>query len=384
MITEFAQRNIPIATTEIRGTTMKIEALQYSQKDKDILIFPMDPHYIKRLVKISDVSAGDKNFQRPFDGRRVAEIKSYILGKDKLYKKGKDIYAKGYIPNAIVVNLPSQYKVERKNNKVFIHFPDKKEFQKYKETIEIIDGQHRLLAFDDDCKSQLGKEKYAMCFVALVNLSNSEKKEIFMVLNERQKTVDKNILLRHKKLLNLLLDEEETRYDVITRLNAEPDSPFCGKIIMAGEKKVHGLKAIQIDTVLDSSKALGELIDSKGQISEKAYKIFKNYFLSWKTNFPSAWFKANNTLTKMAGFRFMAYLFPFVYEILKSGKDFQVKAFSKIIAKIKTDDFNDEFDIKKADKFQNFQEQRGIIRLATQLGKELREQFQDKEDDILV
>lgn len=188
----------------------------------------------------------------------------------------------------------------------------------------------------------------------------------------------------HKKLLNLLLDEEETRYDVITRLNAEPDSPFYGKIIMAGEKKVHGLKAVQIDGVLNSSKALEKVIDSKGQISEKSYKIFKNYFLSWKANFPNAWFKGNNTLTKMAGFRLMSYLFPFVYEILKSDKDFQVKTFSKIVSKIKSEEFNEEFDIKKAGKFQHFQEQRGIIRFSTQLGKELREHFQDRDEDILV
>jgi DGQHR domain-containing protein len=363
---------------------MKVEALQYRQKEKDIFVFSMDPHYMKQLVRISDVSKDDKNFQRPFDPKRVEEIKTYILGRDKLYKKGKDVYAKGFIPNAIVVNLPSTYNVETKGNKAFIYFPDGPEVSKYKETIEIIDGQHRLLAFDDECKQLLGKENYEMCFVALVGLSDSEKKEIFMVLNERQKTVDKNILLRHKKLLNLLLDDEETRYDVITRLNSEADSPFYGKIIVAGEKKVHGLKAVQIDGALDASKSLEKLIDSKGQISEKSYKIFKNYFLAWKNTFPSAWFKANNTLTKMAGFRFMSYLFPFVYDILKSDKDFQVKTFSRIISKIKSDEFNEEFNIKKANKFTHFQEQRGIIRYATQLGKELREHFQDKDEDILV
>ena len=340
---------------------------------------------MKQFVKISDVSKGDKNFQRPFDPKRVEEIKTYILGRDKLYKKGKDVYAKGFIPNAIVVNLPSTYRVDTEGSKAYIHFPEGDDINRYRETIEIIDGQHRLLAFDDECKELLHNDKYHMCFVALINLSDSEKKEIFMVLNERQKTVDKNILLRHKKLLNLLLDEEETRYDVITRLNSEVDSPFYGKFIMAGEKKVYGLKAVQIDSVLDSSKALEKLIDSKGQISEKSYKIFKNYFLSWKANFPVAWFKANNTLTKMAGFRFMSYLFPFVYDILKSGKDFQVREFSKIVSKIKSDEkFNEEFNIKKADKFQHFQEQRGINSYATQLGKELREHFQDKEDDILV
>lgn len=363
---------------------MQIEALRYNQKNKDIYIFAIDPHYMKQLVKISDVSADDKNFQRPFDPKRVAEIKSYVLGKDKLYKKGKDVYAKGFIPNAIVVNLPSKYHVETIDNKTYINFPDQKDISKYKETIEIIDGQHRLLAFDDDCKKFLQTEQYNMCFVALIDLSDSEKKEIFMVLNERQKTVDKNILLRHKKLLKLLLDEEETRYDVITRLNSEIDSPFYGKIIVAGEKKTHGLKAVQIDGALSSSKALDKLINSKGQISENSYKIFKNYFISWKQNFPNAWFKANNTLTKMAGFRFMSYLFPFVYDILKANKNFKVEEYSKIISKIKSDEFNEEFDIKKADKFQHFQEQRGIIRFATHLGKELSEHFQDKEDDILV
>jgi len=184
---------------------MQIEALRYNQKNKDIYIFAIDPHYMKQLVKISDVSADDKNFQRPFDPKRVAEIKSYVLGKDKLYKKGKDVYAKGFIPNAIVVNLPSKYRVETIDNKTYINFPDQKDISKYKETIEIIDGQHRLLAFDDDCKKLLQTEQYNMCFVALIDLSDSEKKEIFMVLNERQKTVDKNILLRHKKLLKLLL-----------------------------------------------------------------------------------------------------------------------------------------------------------------------------------
>jgi DGQHR domain-containing protein len=363
---------------------MKIETIKYSQKDKDIFVFCIDPNYIKKLVKISDVTAGDKNFQRPYDAKRVEEIKNYVLGNDKLYKKGKDIYAKGFIPNAIVLNLPDTYKIEEQKGKSYIHFPEGRKIPKYKETIEIIDGQHRLLAFDDECKKRLGKNKYEMCFVALFNLSDSEKKEIFMVLNERQKTVDRNILLRHKKLLHLLLDEEETRYDVITRLNSEPDSPFHGKIIIAGEKIVNGLKAVQIDGVLDSSKALEMLIDPKGQISEKSYKIFKNYFLSWKANFPNAWFKPKNTLTKMAGFRFMSCLFPYIHEILKPNKNFQVSAFSKIVSKIKSDDFNDEFDIKKADKFQYFQEQRGIIRLATQIGKELREQYQDKDEDILV
>lgn len=366
---------------------MEIEVLKYAQKEKDIFIFSADPNYIKKLIKISDISVSDENFQRPYDPKRVSEIKNYVLGKDKLYKKGKDIFAKGYIPNAIVLNLNSKYKVQERDGKVFITFPDVDKLNDYGQSIEVIDGQHRLFAFDDDCKTQLKNVNYQMCFVAFINLSNDEKKEIFMVLNERQKTVDKNILLRHKKLLNLLLDEEETRYEIISRLHTESDSPFYGRIIMAGEKIKYGLKINQFDDILSSSKALEKLIDSKGQISDKNYKIFKNYFIAWQENFKNVWFKNNNTLTKMSGVRFMCYLFPFLYNVRKSidkGKDFQVSAFSSIIKEIKNDSFNEEFDIKKADKFQLFQEKTGIIKLATQLGKELEEQYLSRDDDILV
>lgn len=369
---------------------MKIEVLKYKQKNKNIYIFTADPNYIKKLVRIRDISVSDENFQRPYDEKRVAEIKDYILGKDKLYKKGKDVFAKGYIPNAIVLNLPnlpSKYKIVEEKGKTYITFPDYENIEKYSESIEVIDGQHRLLAFDDECKQQLADNEYKMCFVALIDLTDQEKKEIFMVLNERQKTVDKNILLRHKKLLNLLLEEEETRYEIISRLNFEPDSPFFHRIIMAGEKIKYGLKATQIDEVLHSSKALDKLIDSKSQINDKNYKLFKNYFIAWQNNFKAIWFQKNNTLTKIAGFRFISYLFPYVYDVLKkkdSGKDFRETAFSPIIQEIKEEHFNDEFDIKKADKFQFFQERSGIARLATQIGKELTEQYQDKDTDILV
>ena len=80
----------------------------------------------------------------------------------------------------------------------------------------------------------------------------------------------------------------------------------------------------------------------------------------------------------------MCYLFPFVYEILRSGKDFRNEAFNEIIEKIKNEDFNEDFDIKKAEKFQFFQEKSGIVKLATQIGRELMEEYQNIDEDILV
>ncbi len=156
---------------------------------------------------------------------------------------------------------------------------------------------------------------------------------------------------------------------------------------MAGENIKYGLKSTQVDEVLHSSKALDKLIDSKNQISDNKYKILKNYFMAWQNNFRHVWFSKNNTLTKIAGFRFISYLFPYVYEVIerKEGKkDFTEPAFSLIVKEIKNAHFNDDFIIKDTDKFQSFQERSGISKLATLIGKELIEEDQYKDDDFLV
>lgn len=364
---------------------MKIEAFRYKQKEKDIFVFAADPNYIRKLVKLSDISKSDKNFQRPVDEKRVQEIKNYIQGKDRLYKRGRDIHAKGYIPNAIVINLlPKKYDVEIRGNRTTILFPDMDKVSTHLNSIEVIDGQHRLLAFDDECKEGLKGDTYEMCFVAFYGLTDDEKKEIFMVLNERQKTVDKNILLRHKRLLNLLLDEEETRYEVISRLNSESNSPFHNRIIMAGEPIKYGLKATQVDEVLNLSQAIEKLIDANYQIPEKQYLLLRNYFSAWESVFRKVWFTKNNTLTKIAGFRFICFLFPSIYEILKKGKDFKVEKYQAIITQIKDDYFNDDFDVKKSDYFDSFQERSGTIKLARKIGKSLQAEYADRDDDIVV
>ena len=69
------------------------------------------------------MSKDDKNFQRPFDPKRVEEIKAYVLGKDKLYKKGRDVFAKGFIPNAIVLNLPPLTRLRSKGARSTSTFP---------------------------------------------------------------------------------------------------------------------------------------------------------------------------------------------------------------------------------------------------------------------
>jgi DGQHR domain-containing protein len=245
---------------------MRIKAFSLYQKDKEIFLFKADPNFILNMVDIRRDVKNDNYFQRPYEISRIEEIKNYLLGKDKLYKKGQEIYAIGYIPNSIVINLSNKFRVLKTKNDIAITFPSNPKARGFKNSIEILDGQHRLLAFDDETKKSIGGKKYEMCFVAFHGLSIDEKREIFMVLNERQKSVSKNILLRHKKLLKLLLEEDETRYEILIWLNEEKDSPFHQKIIVSGEKIKYGIKLAEFDKDLAASKALDDLVKSDGQL----------------------------------------------------------------------------------------------------------------------
>ncbi len=157
-------------------------------------------------------------------------------------------------------------------------------------------------------------------------------------------------------------------------------------IVMAGEKIKYGLKAKQIDEILERSKMINRLSDSKGQISDTKYTLLLNYFNAWKDSFNKVWFKDNNTLTKISGFRFICFLFPSIYDILTIDRknDFRLLTIKKIIAEVKNDYFNDEFNIKKTDHFQSFQEKSGTIKLAENIGKQMHEQHKDKQEDFLV
>ncbi|MCJ7650180.1 MAG: DGQHR domain-containing protein [Candidatus Lokiarchaeota archaeon] len=364
---------------------MKIKALKFNQKTKDIYVFAANPHYILQMVKIKSNSGGDEYFQRPYDEKRVEEIKHYVLGKDKLFKKGKDITATGYIPNAIVINLDSKFKLDENSGDYFISFPEKNKIKGYKNAIEIIDGQHRLLAFDNDVSEKLGKDSYQITFVAFFNLTMDEKREIFMVLNERQKSVSKNILLRHKKLLNLLLDEDETRYEVLSRLNADKDSPFFEKLIVGGEKIKYGIKIVEFDRDLNNSKALDDLIKSNGQLRTDGNKLIKNYFNAWRKVFSEIWFVNNNTITKMAGIRFMCHLFPSLYDVLRNqGNDFRIEKFVKLIKDIKSDYFDDKFNLKIEQYSKSFLERGETIKLAKAIGKAVKDKYILEEEDIVV
>ena len=182
-------------------------------KQKDITFYSMvvDPRLVAKVRR--KYTAGEKqDVQRPWVEKKVKEISEYVAGK--AYVEGKK--SLGIIPNAPIINLKGKLKVQHEtveysengqvltNTRYFVLFPETEaEFEKFENNLEIIDGQHRVIAFDSDYMDPTFKDgtTYEMIFSVFDNITDNQRKELFMVTNEKQDKVESNLLRYIKKVI---------------------------------------------------------------------------------------------------------------------------------------------------------------------------------------
>ena len=211
----------------------------------------------------------DIGIQRRHNPERSKAIREYIkygspyseLNKSQK-KSGRfnDLKMPGWLPTAIVVNIIKPNEQRRKqilhegdaisieeqgDSNVKIRMP--KNFTDFEWTpqdlrpIEVIDGQHRLWAFESD----LEDNQYELPVVAFYGLDRSWQAYIFWMINIKPKRISKSLAFDLYPLLRteewLVADEGlpvylETRAQELTEaLWSYPDSPWYRRINMLGE-----------------------------------------------------------------------------------------------------------------------------------------------------
>src|SRR5690606_34011812 len=127
----------------------------------------------------------------------VAMMPTYqrLIKKRRLKSIHKFVEDGGYFPNSIVISIeaakPSESYFERANTQVddtnssagVLHLP-----KKYRSAF-IIDGQHRLYGY---ANSQYAGTN-TIPVVAFINLSREEQIDLFLQINENQKSVSKDL-----------------------------------------------------------------------------------------------------------------------------------------------------------------------------------------------
>ncbi len=359
----------------------KIKVNTIRQKGKEFYNLIGDPRNIIKLVDVPEPKTGQKA-QRPWLEKKVVEISEYVAGRANISEdKEQEVKAKGIIPNSPILNIKSPMKLVVDGGDKYILFPEtKQEFDKYHGCIEIIDGQHRLIAFMDKYRNidLMDDEVYEMSFNLFIDLTINEIRELFMITNDKQEKMEQNVLREMKKSLNLLSSKQDKLYDLVISLNEESISPLKEKIIVGGNKVPNGFKLTQVSKILDKSKTF-ELLSKQEESVQ--IQIISNYLKAWQNVYTEAVNDNKHTLSKIAGFRYMIYMFPYIREVLKElRKPMSIESVQEVIKKLSDlthgEDMFDDDKIKLA-----FRGESATIALAKNNGNLLKEEC-IKENDI--
>ncbi|MDD5721372.1 MAG: DGQHR domain-containing protein [Candidatus Pacebacteria bacterium] len=221
----------------------------------------------RRDAKDGKKRSGDMGIQRAYEQSRsknIAEYVKYGYPWSDLTKSQRqdgrfdDLRKPGWLPTAIVVNILTK---EDKRNGGFVAFKDlitidqnaviteiklpfSKETKKWKpeqvHPLEVIDGQHRLLAFDENIN-----EDYELPVVAFYGLDLSWQAYLFWTINIKPKRINPSLafdlypLLRTEDWLDRFeghkVYREARAQEIVELLWSEPTSSWYQRINMLGE-----------------------------------------------------------------------------------------------------------------------------------------------------
>lgn len=243
--------------------------------DDHFYMFKMDIRLLKRISdvhrrKTTKLRSENSNVQRTLNEDRSIEIKNYVnqgfplstlSDKDRLDESNSILKMPGFLPTAILVNIigPGQ---KRGNSEIqsndlveiiqlqdgpSIVIPDDVFLPSWDpelKPIEVIDGQHRLWAFDE---TEIIDGNFEVPVIAYYNLDRAWQAYMFYVINIKPKKINTSLgydlypLLRTQEWLENTKDGlkvyRETRaQELVEAMWLYPVSPWHRRISMLGEE----------------------------------------------------------------------------------------------------------------------------------------------------
>lgn len=285
----------------------RIYLIKATQYDKDCYIGRIDP---RELVKIATKVEMNKvqDAQRPLSEKRVNEISKYVADR-------------GILPNTLTLasnnNMIVVHPVDGVDDLFYMDFPETaKEYKEFADSIDVMDGQHRLYSFlPDKCKMQ-SDTKYEIGFTLYIKPSLRDQQKIFISCNEKQEKVSSNLLIWFRSKLNMLQTEEKERFELVSRLNES--YPLKGHIIMSAEKVPNGIKAKELMEIIKKSKIEDMSFDGKRLSEEERVTVISRYLMAWERvadfSFTTSKAKEAGAAIKISGVRFMLFLLPCIWD----------------------------------------------------------------------
>ena len=314
---------------------LKLRAIKLEQNGKEFYLFKIKAKELLSISYFNSRESDRKNgIQRTLQQERAKAISEYLESENSV------------LANSLLVNF-------KESNVSFNEDTQEIEIQKDKDVAFIIDGQHRLKAFDyhkDD--------DFEIPISGFIGLSLAEAAEFFVRINYFQKPVNKSLVYDLLGISEKIFPEYVQAHEITKILNENPGSPWFGLIKMLGIGNGIITQATFI-TALEENKILNYHL-KEYEFDDKVI-ILSNYFQAVKKVFPDAWGDKTSIISKSVGFNAFVRIFPKVFiEVINKKKSFIIDDIVKFLEGLKAIDFTSK-------EISNLGGKKGVGTLASQM-----------------
>lgn len=301
------------------------------QYNTTFYIAKYDPRLLVRMADQSIKVGETQEAQRPLDGKHLREIADYT-GTDE-----------GLLPASVMIATKDADKLKLQSEvspegeiKYYIDFPSTEgELDNYADTLDIIDGQHRLFAFDAQYNELKDDAVYEIPFSLFIMPDLRTRILLFTITNEKQKAVNGNLLLYYRSKLGMLKTVEEKYLPLVRLLSSENKSPLQGRIVLSAEKIPKGYKAKELIKIFDKAKLSDLTIGNPpSRLSySRLLTAISTYINGWEDFYSLSYKKpGKETMTKISGLRYIMLLFTTFFDhAINSRSKFNVDYVKQVI-----------------------------------------------------
>ena len=296
---------------------MEINFLKIKHENTEYFLCNLNGRTLANICYVARRGETDEEgaIQRLLNKSRIGSISNYLL-------EG------GFFPNNVVINIVKPENLKFIDNSIELTTEPK--------IAQIIDGQHRIEGIKEAIKHNPEIGDIQVPVLLAINLSTSKCAEIFVNINNEQKTVPKSLIYDLYNLIDIGNKDFsiERGTDIADILNTDEKSPYQGFVKFPGASKFKG--GIQLSSLVSNLKPLvkvhGEFSKYSLSTLETQSNTLMNYFNAIQFYYGKEWEVLKNPFLFASGFGaaidvFINKILPYGYSKKKFSEDF----FKKII-----------------------------------------------------
>ena len=322
--------------------TNSTPVIVFKQNDRQILLFNISAGDLKDISYFNtrelDRETGKSKedaIQRKFDNKRSKAIAQFLESDNAI------------LANNIIINLELEKNGIKlsdivEDNRLLIDklkkiVRDKNLHSEHEKVAFVVDGQHRLRAFEG-----IDKDNFKVPISAMVNLSLAEVAELFVQINYNQKPVNKSHVFDLLGISEEIFPKYFTLHNAVKSLQEDPKSPFYNKVKMLGVGKGFISQASLI-TALEKYKiqeTVSEIIPDFND--SDIYDVVWHFFVAVKVELGEFWGE-KKILSKTVGIRALIKLMhDILTHCIANDIEYSSASIQKILRKIDNEEFNND------------------------------------------